>query len=83
MGVCQDLIAKLSGFNLLFQGSMKLVKLDCKVSGLGGIEVLFGVNHQVRVVALIDKEGEMLVVALGALLYANSASGSNLDQLSC
>jgi hypothetical protein len=55
--ICRDLIPRLSRFNLLFQGSMKLVKVDCKVSGSGGCEVPFGVNREVRVVALIGIEG--------------------------
>ena len=32
---------------------------------------------------LLAKNGETPVVALGALLYANSARGSSSDQLSC
>jgi len=32
---------------------------------------------------LLAKNGETLVVALGALLYANSARGSSSNQLSC
>ena len=32
---------------------------------------------------LLAKNGETPVVALGALLYANSARGNSSDQLSC
>jgi len=32
---------------------------------------------------LLAKNGETPVVALGALLYANSAKGNSSDQLSC
>ena len=32
---------------------------------------------------LLAKKGEVPVVALGALLYVNSAIGSSSDQLSC
>ena len=42
-----------------------------------------GYTKRLRWYPLLAKNGETPVVALGALLYANSARGSSSDQLSC
>ena len=47
---------RLSGFNVLFQFLVKLVKVDCKGLGSGRSEVLFRVNREVRVVPFVCKE---------------------------
>ena len=47
---------RLSSFNVLFQFLVKLVKVDCKGSGLGRSKVLFGMNCKVRVVPFVHEE---------------------------
>ena len=54
--VSRDLVLRLSGFNVLFQFLVKLVKVDSKGSGLGRSEVPFGMNHEVRMVPFVRKE---------------------------
>ena len=54
--VSQDLVPRLSGFNVLFQFLVKLVKVDCKGSGLGRSEVPFGMNREVWVVPFVCEE---------------------------
>ena len=54
--VRRDLVPRLSGFDVLFQFLVKLVKVDCEGSGLGRSEVPFGMNREVRVVPFVRKE---------------------------
>ena len=54
--VSRDLVPRLSGFNVLFQFLVKLVKVDCEGSGSGRSEVPFGMNREVRVVPFVHKE---------------------------
>ena len=54
--VSRDLVPRLSGFNVLFQFLVKLVKVDCEGSGSGRSEVLFGMNREVRVVRFVREE---------------------------
>ena len=54
--VSQDLVPRLSGFNVLFQFLVKLVKVNCEGSGLGRSEVPFGMNREVRMVPFVRKE---------------------------
>ena len=54
--VSRDLVPRLSGFNVLFQFLVKLVKVNCEGSGSGRSEVSFGVNRKVRVVSFVRKE---------------------------
>ena len=56
--VSQDLVPRLSGFNVLFQFLMKLVKVNCQGSGSGRSKVPFGMNHEVQVVPFVHKERE-------------------------
>ena len=53
----QDMVLKLSKFNLLFQVDMQLVKVNSKAMNLRGSEVLFGVDRDVQVVSFVCKEG--------------------------
>ena len=54
--VSRDLVLSLSGFNVLFQFLVKLVKVDCEGSSLGRSEVPFGMNHEVQMVPFVCKE---------------------------
>ena len=54
--VSQDLVPRLSGFNVLFQFLVKLVKVNCEGLGSGRSEVPFGMNCEVRVVPFVRKE---------------------------
>ena len=54
--VSRDLVLRLSGFNVLFQFLVKLVKVDCEGSGSGRSEVPFGMNRKVRVVPFVHEE---------------------------
>ena len=54
--VRRDLVPRLSGFDVLFQFLVKLVKVDCEGSGSGGSEVPFRMNREVRVVPFVCKE---------------------------
>ena len=56
MRVSRDLVPRLSGFNVLFQFLVKLVKVDCEGSGSGRSEVPFGVNRKVWVVPFVHEE---------------------------
>jgi hypothetical protein len=53
----RNLVPRLSGFDLLFQGGLDLIDVEGEVSGPRGCEIPFGVNHEVRVVALVGIEG--------------------------
>jgi len=53
----RDLVPGLSGFDLLFQGGLDLIDVEGEVSGPRGCEIPFGVNREVRVVALVGIEG--------------------------
>ena len=55
-GVSRDLVPRLSGFNVLFQFLMKLVKVNCKGSSSGRSEIWFRMNHEVQVVPLVHEE---------------------------
>ena len=54
--VGRDLVPRLSGFNVLFQFLVKLVKVNCEGSGSGRSEVSFGVNRKVRMVYFVREE---------------------------
>ena len=54
--VSRDLVPRLSGFDVLFQFLVKLVKVDCEGSGSGRSEVPFGVNCKVWVVPFVCEE---------------------------
>ena len=56
MRVSRDLVLRLSGFNVLFQFLVKLVKVDCEGSGSGRSEVPFGMNRKIRVVSFVHEE---------------------------
>ena len=56
MRVSRDLVLRLSGFNVLFQFLVKLVKVDCEGTGSGRSNVLFGVNCEVWMVPFIREE---------------------------
>jgi hypothetical protein len=57
MSIGRDLVPRLSGYDLLFQGSLDLIDVEGKVSGPRGCKIPFGVNREVRVVALVGIEG--------------------------
>ena len=54
--VSRDLVLRLSGFNVLFQFLVKLVKINCEDLGSGRSEVPFGMNRKVRVVPFVREE---------------------------
>ena len=54
--VSRDLVPRLSGFIVLFQFLVKLVKVDCEGSGSGRSEVQFMMNREVRVVPFFHEE---------------------------
>ena len=54
--VSRDLVPRLSGFNVLFQFLVKLVKVNCRGSGSGRSEVLFRMNRKVRIVPFVREE---------------------------
>ena len=54
--VSQDLVPRLSGFNVLFRFLMKLVKVDCEGLGLGRSEASFRMNGEVQMVPFVCKE---------------------------
>ena len=56
MRVSRDLVLRLSGFNVLFQFLVKLVKVDCEGLGSGRSKVPFGMNREVRVVPFVREE---------------------------
>ena len=51
LGTGQDLIARLSKLNLLFQLDMQLVKVNSEVVSSRGSEVLLGVDRDVQMVS--------------------------------
>ena len=54
--VSHDLVPRFSGFNVLFQLLIKLVKVNCEGSGLGRSEIPFGMNCEVQLVPFVCEE---------------------------
>ena len=54
--VSQHLVPRLSVFYVLFQFLMNLVKVNYKGLGSGRSKILFGMNHEVRMVPFVHKE---------------------------
>jgi len=54
--ISQDLVSRLSEFDLLFQLDMQLVKVNSEVMSLRGSEVSFRVDSDVRMVSFVREE---------------------------